>query len=252
MSEAHSSLSAVQSGDELGQYRSLYHLAVVSLVLGVLSILAFAPAQFFIWIFPPSAIVTGLLALRRIRSAPEVWTGLRLAQCGVALGIVCATGGTYVKHMDTHRISSHGRAIADRFVEKLRAGDVESAFWLTMPRESRRDFENKSQNDIPMQFLERYGIFRGDALGYSEAMARGEARMEFESVESATHDRGADYAVLVYKYLSPQGEDHVLIVATSYPSAETLQPSWYIREHRFAYTPRSYAAPASAGHGHSH
>jgi hypothetical protein len=83
MSGTNSASMRVASDDDLGLYRSLSTLAVLSLILGLLSVLSFAPTNLFIWIMPPAAIVSGLIALRQIRSAPEVWTGVRLAQLGI-------------------------------------------------------------------------------------------------------------------------------------------------------------------------
>jgi hypothetical protein len=73
-------------------YRALSASAVVSCVLGLLSILAFA--DFWLGLIPFLAIATGVFALRKIKSAPEEFTGLNLAKVGLALGIVFWLGGT--------------------------------------------------------------------------------------------------------------------------------------------------------------
>ncbi|MDZ4782715.1 MAG: DUF4190 domain-containing protein [Planctomycetia bacterium] len=72
-------------------YRALSASAVVSCVLGLLSILAFA--DFWLGLIPLLAIVTGVLAWRKIARSPEEYTGLRLAQSGVTLGALLWTGG---------------------------------------------------------------------------------------------------------------------------------------------------------------
>ncbi len=72
-------------------YRALSAAAVVSCVLGLLSVLAFA--DFWLGLVPLLAIVVGVIAWRQIAQSPDELTGRRLAQVGVALGIVFWAGG---------------------------------------------------------------------------------------------------------------------------------------------------------------
>jgi len=252
MSGANSPSMRVASDDDLGLYRSLSTPAVISLILGLLSLLSFAPTNLFLWIIPPAAIVTGLIALRQITSAPDVWTGVRLAQLGIALAVVCAAGAVGERYYNSSRIARHGKAVADRFMDKLKAGEIESAFWLTMSREGRREAENLKMDNLPEQLLERYGTFREEVEGHVKALASGEITVEFEGVEETARDHGTEYASVVYTVHSPRGTNRILIVATSLRMNDAQEPSWYVREHRFGYAPGSYAAPVSGGHGHSH
>jgi hypothetical protein len=243
---------SVSTDDELGVYRSLSSLAVVSLILGLLSILSFAPTNLFLWTVPPAAIVTGLVALRRISSAPEVWTGVRLAKLGIGLAIVFAVGGIGEKYYMAHRIGVYGRAAADRFLEKLKSGEIEAAFWLTMPKEARAEMQKQESGSMAQQFVERYMQFRYGIMAHAEALASGEATAEFEAVESTASDHGTVYASLVYRIHSPKGDSHLLIVASSMQFSRAQDPTWFIREHTFNYSSGSYAPPVASGHGHSH
>lgn len=82
----------VDAAEEVQEsYRALSVGAVVSFVLGLLSILAFA--DFWLGLIPLLAIVVGALAWRRIAQAPEAYTGRRLAEIGVALGCLFWAGG---------------------------------------------------------------------------------------------------------------------------------------------------------------
>jgi hypothetical protein len=64
-------------------YHALSALAVSSLALGALSVLTFV--HWSLAVVPSAAIVLGLLALRRIRRAPQELTGAREALGGIAL-----------------------------------------------------------------------------------------------------------------------------------------------------------------------
>jgi hypothetical protein len=67
-------------------YHALSALAVCSLALGALSVLAFVNRS--LAVIPLTAIVLGLVALRRIRRAPQELTGAREALGGIALAAV--------------------------------------------------------------------------------------------------------------------------------------------------------------------
>jgi hypothetical protein len=68
-----------------GRYRAMTPSAVVSVVLGSLSILT--AFSWFLVILPLVGIGLGWRALRQIRAAPEEWTGRRVARLGVGLSV---------------------------------------------------------------------------------------------------------------------------------------------------------------------
>jgi len=248
MASINSSSQASTSEGESDSYRSMSVLAVLSLVLGLLSLLAFAPSPFFVWVFPPAAIGTGLLALRQIVGAPEVWAGKNLAKTGIALAILCGIASTCVRYAEGVRIGRSGKAVADRFLEKLKAGDIESAYWLMVPRELRKQIQGKTPAELPQTLVEQYSIFRAEAVHATEELAHGETTIEFETVEDANSEHGTETAMLVYKVRSPHEETRLLIIA----SADARTQSWSIRNHKFHYSPHSYVPGVSSGHGHSH
>ena len=253
MAGANSSSIRVTSDDDLGRYRSLSTFAVLSLILGLLSILSFAPTTLFLWIMPPAAIVTGLVALRQISSAPDVWTGRRLAQLGIGLAVVCAASSVGGRYYTSARIARHGKIVTDRFVDKLKKGEIEAAFWLTVPREQRKTIEGKRIDELPAQVLEKYASFRAEIEPHAATLAGSDVLVEFESIEKAETEGTSEFATVVYRIHSSRGDSHVLIVAFSVPSPETHEPTWMIRDHKFAYTSGTYEPPvAASGHGHSH
>jgi hypothetical protein len=65
------------------RYRELNPLAVISTVVGALSIVTVL--HWALAVVPLGGIIVGWAALRQIRKAPDEWTGLRLAQTGLAL-----------------------------------------------------------------------------------------------------------------------------------------------------------------------
>jgi uncharacterized membrane protein YphA (DoxX/SURF4 family) len=73
------------------RYRALSPLAVASVVLGGLSILtAFGStpsAWLLLAVIPLAGIILGWRAARKIRNAPDEWTGLELARLGIGLSV---------------------------------------------------------------------------------------------------------------------------------------------------------------------
>jgi len=252
MAESNVRPTGIASGEELESYRSLSTLAVLSFVLGLLSLLSFAPVKFFVLFFPPAAIVVGVLALRQLAAAPEVWTGGRLAKLGIGLAVVCAGTSLALKQLNYTRIQREGRVVAEHFLTTLHSGDIEGAFWLRMPTEVREQIKEMVTEELPSQVLEQYGSFRGDLEGWGEAIARGEGTVEFQEVEGVYTIGEQEYASVIFKYQAEQRDLLVLVVATSIIAPDTHNRSWFVKELKFDYQPASYAPKPAGGHGHSH
>jgi hypothetical protein len=243
---------ATTSYNELGTYRTVSSLAVLSFVLGLLSVLSFAPSWIFVALFPPAAVLFGLLGWRQVKGAPEVFTGLRLAKLGMLLGLGCAVASMGSKYLDSKRIGEHGRILTDRFVSKLRDGDTEGAFWLKFPREARMSYINKGPDEAPGELAQQYASFYAEMALLSQALAKGEGKLEFDEVEHAVTEAGTEYAAVVYTYRSPKEDMHILVVANSYHTPNSSDRTWFIREHKIGYEPHSYTRAEAAGHGHAH
>lgn len=76
---------------DYAQYRALSSLAVVSGVLGLLSVLAFA--DWTLCVLPIAGIIAGALALKRIRANPGEYTGELIALAGSVLSMAFLVGG---------------------------------------------------------------------------------------------------------------------------------------------------------------
>jgi hypothetical protein len=215
--------------------------------------MSFAPSPFFVFTFPPIAILFGLLAVRQVSKAPEVYAGMRLAKLGVGLALLCAVGSVAAKYTNSSRIGNHGQIIANRFVDKLRAGDTQGAFWLKVPREGRAQYLTKSVDEIPPQLKQEYVNFYADAHPLIKMLVSGEATLEFDSVEQAIVEHGIEYAAVVYHLHSQKEETHVLVLAASYYVPESRERSWHIKDFKPSYAPNSFTGSSGgSGHGHAH
>ena len=82
----------VHGDEQTTDYKQIGTLAVCSLVIGLVSILAF----FWISFLPLTVLglVLGIIALRRILAAPEETTGLYLTSAGIAVSFLVGVGAT--------------------------------------------------------------------------------------------------------------------------------------------------------------
>lgn len=83
--EPEQDLIAAEEAQRAAAYRVLNPLAVVSLVLGVLSLLTFL--TWYLAVIPIAGIVTAVIARRQLRRAPDEVTGMPAANAGFVLSI---------------------------------------------------------------------------------------------------------------------------------------------------------------------
>lgn len=82
------------SGEAYAEYRSLSGGAVVSMILGVLSIVALLPDFWILKVIPLLGIVAGSTSLARIRRRPDEFSGRKLALAGTVTSLVLFLVGT--------------------------------------------------------------------------------------------------------------------------------------------------------------
>lgn len=125
-------LSTFHSDDVEGltDYRTLSVSAIVSLVIGLLSLLAFtAPLA---RVIPVIGIVAALVALRRIAVSNGNLAGSGAAKAGLALSIASLLAvlsyNQVMKQLQVRRAEEFGR----QWLQAVQAGDTRRAFRLTM------------------------------------------------------------------------------------------------------------------------
>ena len=126
------SISAPTSGidNEIAAYRAISPAAILSLICGVLAVLCFT--SWFFLAFTLAAIVLGLSAERRIRRDPEIWTGRKLAQAGMALGLVFGLAAVTSTLVQDFLRSRGAGQFASQYAEVLKKGRIEDAAFYTV------------------------------------------------------------------------------------------------------------------------
>ncbi|WP_406700380.1 DUF4190 domain-containing protein [Singulisphaera sp. Ch08] len=256
------SISAPTSGidNEIAAYRAISPAAILSLLCGVVAVLSFT--SWFFLVFTIAAIALGLSAERRIRRDPEIWTGRKMAQAGIALGLIfglAAVTSTLVQ--DFLRSRAAGQ-FASQYADILRKGKIEDAAYYTVsplaregkkPGEVFKELTAQAQPGMPNEQLTTLqGIHDRLTSGPGESIA-------FERIEAHGLEGMNAYASVLYllkgpgtqKY--PEKEQFALIFMKGATIKGKTQ--WWIENSKFPYEPASYVHKEKAGesgHGHAH
>ncbi|NOY28620.1 MAG: DUF4190 domain-containing protein [Planctomycetes bacterium] len=114
--------------DELGQYQSLSTSAVVALVLGLLSPIAFFSP--LLAVVPGFVFAVALWALARIKGSEGRLLGTRLAYCGLVLAIVFGVASVTRTQIRVEILRRQANEIAEQWLSMLARGQAEEALGL--------------------------------------------------------------------------------------------------------------------------
>ena len=114
--------------DQLNEYRSISKFAVLSILAGIGSLLAWLHA--LMWFVPIIGVLLGFLAFREIRRN-DGRTGKGAATLGVSLALILGIGAVTQFLTERQLVAKHARVFAERFLELGLAGEVEHAAQLT-------------------------------------------------------------------------------------------------------------------------
>ena len=214
-----------RNADELGQYRSLSTLAVVALLLGLCSPLAFVAP--LLLAFPLVTIATAWLALARIRASGDCLTGRPLALAGIVLAVlfgVASLSHDYVRYSLSIRLAN---GAAQRWLSLVSGGRIDEALEVMTPEALMKLQPRPASRDAPQPPFQReqaVALLRDDPLAHALKPAREGAEVRFQPggqecfwteqnplVRGGFQARGAQAELVEFnleltRKLSPQGE----------------------------------------------
>jgi hypothetical protein len=246
--------------NEIPAYRAIGPGAVVSLVFGALSLLSLIDSTFLSC--SALAIVLGVLADRKIQRLPDVLAGRKLAQAGIALGLVFGlasiTSGTVQHYL--RRVAA--ARFARSYVEVLKTGQLEDVYWYTKVPERRKDKaptdlfkETQTRTHDPFGLETQIGALKDlkTRLDHSGQEAR------FTRIEEQGGEGVIAFATALLEVdgpptkAFPEREQFALLTLKS--DTRKSKYEWWVDEVRFPYKPRSYVPtpkPVDDRHGHGH
>ncbi|QDV32618.1 hypothetical protein [Tautonia plasticadhaerens] len=252
--------SASPIENELPTYRALSVWSVTALVLGVISLVAFASLTFLI--ASAGAIASGALALRSIRRYPELVTGTGPANLGIALGLITGLASPTVFVVQRTIIDRQARSYGEQLAEALQQEGLSGAFWLAQPPSARAqttpekllaEIEASAQQDPMAGADPRLNALRAIATRLS---ASGEQHIHVEGVESKGFDGVTPFALLLMTLDGPGTEQFPDEAQFALFRVEGMkydgQRSWYVQDITFPYEAGSRAKVVASAHGHDH
>lgn len=214
-------------------YRALHPMAIISALLGVFSILAFALPIF--WVIPVAGILAGALALRAVHREPEVWGGERLAQFGLAASLGLGAAAVASTYLGWYLLKRDAVRTAEIFMDHLRNGRIEQAFWMTVPQEWRQEFDPTVDGENAKEHFQRF--LAAGARYFLLPEIRPE--VEFEEVEEYGTQGGDDYALVRYRIHRGEFSTYAVVHVMTVRNTKTGRKEWYVAEFLTNYTPGS-------------
>ena len=118
--------------NEIPAYRALTPLAVLSLVFGIVSVLTFTELGFSL--FGVAGILFGVLAHRKIRAFPELYTGDKLANAGIAVSLMFVLCAWTITLMQGWMITRAADKFGEQYVKAIKSGSFdELAYYQATP-----------------------------------------------------------------------------------------------------------------------
>jgi hypothetical protein len=258
-------LKSTAIDNEIGVYRAIHPAAVFSLICGVFSLLSFVYGFFLL--VAALAVVLGFHAQNRIKRFPDMWTGLKLAQAGTALGLIFGVASFTMAAVQEQMQTRAGLKFANEFVNVLKQGSFNSAiWWSTNPHGREKVTPDKLVDDMRAQTENVHAIeehFAPIKNLVSRASTAGE-ELKVKGVESQGFE-GLDPWVAVVLQVNgpgtaayPEKEQFALAVVKWITVKNKVQ--WWVEPTKFPYEPKSYEHPTKpiddghnhGGGGHSH
>jgi hypothetical protein len=189
-------------------YHSVSALAVVALVVGLLSPLAFVHP--LLWTLPIAGVAVACVAIARIDRSDGLLIGRKAAIVGLAVSLFCGLGA--VTQATTRRLWLAYRAerLTDRFLELLREGKTYEAHQLWARPQFRvpagSDYE-ALYADSPAAKEDYESFLKRDVIAQLVALGD-QAKLEHKATELTSSSPG-DYLSVFYHLSGPTDDGEI-------------------------------------------
>jgi len=250
--------------NEIPTYRAISNRAVFSVICGVLAAFSFADLIFLV--FAVLALVLGVTANLVIKRKPDLLTGRRLANVGIALGLVFGLTVITYTVIQNFILAREATKFALTYAKVLKEGRLGDALLLRDPQEARekKTAEEKEKEYESMRTRERMMIDQKMAplLNLRKAIARKDVDLHFVDIETQGVDENRAggvyfYATALYEVEKPAAKEDSgrpqYALALFKGQQKGRHYDWWVEDVLFPYQPKSYrgaAKPVDDGHGH--
>jgi hypothetical protein len=249
-------VSAIEN--EIANYRAISPLAIVSLILGLFSVLAFA--NNYMIAISIAAIATGATAIRKIQRFPDLYTGKVFAQAGIVIALIFGTSAITTLAVGEIFRSSQAKSFAGIFEEALKKGTNEDLLWYSTNPDSRKGKTPKEVSDEMIGAAKDKMMMEqhfAQLLALKRAIDTPGSDIHFNKIEATDDDGRVLLASAVYKLhttdpkTGKEVEDYALAGMKAIKSDDVYQ--WWVDTVVYPYKLGTHVkaeAPVDDGHGH--
>lgn len=222
---------ALRAVEPQAVYRPVSTLAVVSLTLGILSLLAFTHLYFLA--IPLFALPLGGWTAYQLHRARGEYAGVMLAQTGVFLSTVALFGSVTKSTIEWVIVTREARQFSDQFLDQILAFNAKQAYLLKVSPVTRpADPTPAAVDELIVRNGTNYRGFLSDPLFATLAGKAAEAQVTYLGVggfayQSSFYEVGLAYRIDVDGQLY---DVRLLAKGSSEVSPERRGRQWYIDE----------------------
>jgi hypothetical protein len=263
VAEAPPKTSAIEN--ELPTYRAIDNRAVASVICGVLASFSFAYMGFLV--LAVVAVVLGLMANVAIKRNPDILTGRRIANVGIALGLIFGLTVATFTSIQSFILTREATKFAMFYGKVLNEGSYGDALLYRQPPATRENKigadAEKELNGMKARDKAMVDMKLTSFNNLRKALSSKDAHLHFLSIESqgvdenrvgqVTYYAGALYEVDAPNAAGPSaGHQYAMIVMKGETKGRHYE--WWVEEVAYPYAPKSYKVapkPIDDGHGHA-
>jgi hypothetical protein len=251
--------------NELPTYRAISNRAVFSVIFGVLASFSFANLGFLV--FAVLAVVLGWTANLAIRRNPDILTGRRLANVGIAMGLVFGLTVLTYTMLQGFILGREATKFALAYAKILKDGSFGDALLYRQPPQIR---ENKTAADAEKDLADMRKKERGmidirmaPLTNLRKALAAKDSHLDFVRIENQGVDEGhvgqiTYYAAALYEVEGPAAKGasggHQYALALLKGTTKGRHYEWWVDDIVYPYVPKTFQVapkPVDDGHGHA-
>jgi hypothetical protein len=188
------------SEDRPDEYRSVSTLAVVSLVIGLASVLALGFSLF--WFVPVLGVGCSLVALARIRSRTARKAGTGAALIGLSLSLIFGAWAVTQDVVRQRTLAALAEPYATGWLQRICDGNLAEAHQMYMEPSRRRP----PGTDLLRYYAENESAEREKTAMFAERPLRelaqhgADGSLTYLGVQKSWRDEGVDFLVLGYLF----------------------------------------------------
>jgi len=186
--------------EQLVRYRELNKLALVALLVGLASVLTLVHP--LLMLVPVAGVVCAVVALRTIRSNPEVWTGAWLATVGLVLSLFFLGWGISWSSTRPSRLVAQAQRFADDWFKLVQQNELYAAHQLRQSTDTRAPVTGRLDDyyrSQPPEARENYQQFATSPVIVALTKAGPDHPPEFVAAAGTDHTSTADLVSLRYR-----------------------------------------------------